>query len=84
MPVSLCINLCVIHITSKFLIHTHVEVNSCLIFLRLLIYNGLSILPLLGLTWVFGLLAINQATSVFLWLFTVFNSLQVIISEYYI
>ncbi|XP_065916119.1 uncharacterized protein [Dysidea avara] len=34
------------------------------------------LLPLLGLTWVFGLLAVNKNTSVFAWLFTVLNSLQ--------
>ena len=37
----------------------------------------LILLPLLGLTWVFGLLAVNENTAVFAWLFTIFNSLQV-------
>ena len=36
------------------------------------------LLPLLGITWVFGLLAVNQESSVFAWIFTVLNSLQVI------
>lgn len=31
---------------------------------------------LLGLTWIFGLFAIGEATEVFQWLFTIFNSLQ--------
>ena len=35
------------------------------------------LLPLLGLTWVFGLLAVNEDTTVFAWIFTVLNSLQV-------
>ena len=35
------------------------------------------LLPLLGLTWVFGLFAVNENTAVFAWLFTIFNSLQV-------
>jgi len=35
------------------------------------------LLPLLGLTWVLGLFAVNQNTLVFAWLFTIFNSLQV-------
>ena len=35
------------------------------------------LLPLLGITWVFGLLAVNQESSVFAWIFTVLNSLQV-------
>ena len=35
------------------------------------------LLPLLGITWVFGLLAVNQESSVFAWTFTVLNSLQV-------
>jgi hypothetical protein len=34
------------------------------------------LLPLLGLTWVFGLFAVNENTVVFAWLFTIFNSLQ--------
>ena len=36
------------------------------------------LLPILGVTWVFGLLAVNRHTTVFTWLFTVFNSLQVL------
>ena len=35
------------------------------------------LLPLLGLTWLFGLFAVNENTVVFAWLFTIFNSLQV-------
>ena len=35
------------------------------------------LLPLLGITWVFGILAVNQESSVFAWTFTVLNSLQV-------
>jgi len=35
------------------------------------------LLPLLGLTWVLGLFAVNRNTLVFAWLFTIFNSLQV-------
>ena len=35
------------------------------------------LLPLLGITWVFGLLAVNQESSVFAWIFTILNSLQV-------
>ncbi|CAI8057684.1 Adhesion G protein-coupled receptor L3, partial [Geodia barretti] len=34
------------------------------------------LLPMLGLTWVFGLFAVNQNTSWFAWLFTIFNTLQ--------
>ena len=36
------------------------------------------ILPVLGCTWVFGLLAVNEDTVVFAWIFTILNSLQVI------
>ena len=35
------------------------------------------LLPLLGLTWVFGLLAINKDTIAFQYLFAILNSLQV-------
>ena len=33
--------------------------------------------PLLGLTWLFGFLAISKNTTVFIWIFTILNSLQV-------
>ncbi|XP_065901795.1 adhesion G protein-coupled receptor L4-like [Dysidea avara] len=32
--------------------------------------------PLLGTTWVFGILSVNEDTVVFAWMFTIFNSLQ--------
>ena len=35
------------------------------------------IVPLLGVTWVVGIFAINENTVVFAWIFTVLNSLQV-------
>lgn len=35
------------------------------------------LLPVFGLTWVFGLLAVNEDTIAFAWIFTVINSLQV-------
>ncbi len=35
------------------------------------------LLPLLGLTWVFGILTLDANATVFAWLFTIFNSLQV-------
>ena len=35
------------------------------------------LLPLLGLTWAFGILTINNNTTIFAWFFTIFNSLQV-------
>ena len=44
---------------------------------RTLFTASFVLLPLLGLTWVFGLLSVNQETSFFAWIFTVLNSLQV-------
>ena len=35
------------------------------------------LLPLLGLTWVFGLLAVNKEALVFAWIFALLNILQV-------
>ena len=37
----------------------------------------LILLPLLGATWLFGILTLNRNTTAFAWLFTIFNSLQV-------
>jgi len=36
-----------------------------------------ALMPLLGVTWVIGLLAVNNHTLVFAWIFTILNSLQV-------
>jgi len=41
------------------------------------------LLPLLGLTWVFGILTINNNATVFAWIFTIFNSLQVSVAKLY-
>ena len=35
------------------------------------------LLPLMGVTWIIGLFAVDINTEVFAWLFTIFNSLQV-------
>ena len=40
------------------------------------------LLPVLGLTWVFGVLTIDRNTTVFAWLFTIFNSIQVCVQCY--
>ena len=44
---------------------------------RHLIKGAVVLLPLLGLTWIFGVFAIDSNTTVFAWIFTVLNSLQV-------
>ncbi|XP_065903420.1 uncharacterized protein [Dysidea avara] len=43
---------------------------------KILVKAAVLLLPLLGLTWLFGLLAVNEDTVVFAWLFTILNSLQ--------
>ena len=50
---------------------------------RKLIKAVVILLPLLGLTWTFGLLFINNSTTVFAWLFTIFNSLQGLLIFYF-
>ena len=39
--------------------------------------SAVTIMPILGCTWVIGLFAINEDTEVFAWIFTILNSLQV-------
>ena len=46
---------------------------------RALLKAAVIVIPLLGCTWIFGLLAINDNTVVFAWIFTIFNSLQVLL-----
>ena len=36
------------------------------------------LLPLLGLTWLIGIISVNNDTTAFAWIFTILNSLQVI------
>ena len=36
------------------------------------------LLPLLGVTWIIGILAVNEDTAAFAWIFAILNSLQVI------
>ena len=45
---------------------------------RSLLKATVVLLPLLGLTWVFGLLTVDQNTIFFAWIFTILNSLQVL------
>ena len=54
----------------------HVCCNVCQIH-RTILRATVILLPLLGLTWLFGLLTLNKNATVFAWLFTIFNSLQV-------
>ena len=35
------------------------------------------LLPVLGLTWIIGIIAVNNETQVFAWIFAILNSLQV-------
>ena len=37
----------------------------------------IKLLPLLGITWIIGILAVNEDTQVFAWIFAILNSLQV-------
>ena len=39
------------------------------------------LLPLLGMTWIIGMLAINNETQVFAWIFAILNSLQVCMNK---
>ncbi|XP_019864498.1 PREDICTED: adhesion G-protein coupled receptor F1-like [Amphimedon queenslandica] len=40
------------------------------------IFGAIVLFPLLGITWIIGVFAVSQNTTVFLWLFTICNSLQ--------
>jgi hypothetical protein len=44
--------------------------------IKKMVMAAIILLPLLGVTWAVGLLAVNRNTTVFTWLFTLFNSLQ--------
>ncbi|CAB4032817.1 adhesion G -coupled receptor L2-like isoform X2 [Paramuricea clavata] len=48
----------------------------CCSYLRYGVRSTIILLPLLGLTWAFGLICVNDGLVVFQYLFTIFNSLQ--------
>jgi len=51
--------------------------TNCIHSYRTLLKATVILLPLLGITWVFGILAVNQESSAFAWIFTILNSFQV-------
>ena len=60
------------------LIFNHLLIHSYYCYTcRALLIAAFILLPLLGLTWMFGILTVNANSTVFAWLFTIFNSLQV-------
>ena len=46
-------------------------------FCRAVFVSAVTLMPILGCTWIIGLFAVNEHTEVFAWIFTVLNSLQV-------
>ncbi|XP_078359561.1 adhesion G protein-coupled receptor L3-like [Oculina patagonica] len=70
MTVNLSILIMVMRVTSKML-NEDSPSN-----VRSLAKAFVTLLPILGLTWVFGLLAVNNSSVVFEYLFAIFNSLQ--------
>ena len=44
---------------------------------RDLLKAAILLLPLLGMTWIIGIFAVNNETQVFAWIFAILNSLQV-------
>ena len=48
-----------------------------LLLYRFSVKSTVILLPLLGITWIIGLFAVNQNTIIFAWIFTILNSLQV-------
>ena len=63
-------------------IHTYVATYTLSMYTYLMIYRNLTkaafiLLPILGCTWIIGIMAVNENLIVFAWIFTVLNSLQV-------
>ena len=54
-----------------------VKENWNFIFDRTVFVSAATLIPILGVTWIFGLLIINGSTEVFAWIFAILNSLQV-------
>ena len=48
-----------------------------IVYTREILKAVIILLPLLGVTWIIGILAVNEDTEVFAWIFAILNSLQV-------
>ena len=48
-----------------------------IVYVRGILKAVIILLPLLGITWIIGILAVNEDTEVLAWIFTILNSLQV-------
>lgn len=50
--------------------------NMTLVLIVTSVKSTVVLLPLLGITWIIGLFAVNENTTMFAWIFTILNSLQ--------
>lgn len=48
------------------------------VYLSTAIKGAAVLLPILGVTWIVGVFAVDANTTVFIWIFTIINSLQVL------
>lgn len=53
-----------------------ISATACVCSSRSWVIGAIALLCLLGLTWAFGLMYVNESTVVMAYLFTIFNSLQ--------
>ncbi|XP_062605232.1 adhesion G-protein coupled receptor G7-like [Saccostrea cucullata] len=68
------VNMVILWIVIRIIIH--LERSDEYKQIRSSVKGAIFLLPLLGLTWIFGLMAVNKDTIIFQYLFAVFNSLQ--------
>ena len=59
------------------LLHVLIYDCTCVHIIRSLLKALIFLMPLLGVTWIIGILAVNEDTQVFAWIFAILNSLQV-------
>ena len=63
--------------TAKYVYKHACNCYKLLLLCRRLLKAMMILLPLLGLTWIIGILAVNNDTQVFAWIFAILNTLQV-------
>ena len=74
--------MCIEHVQTSYS-QTVVCVLSCYILYRTLLVSVLALLPLLGGTWILGMLFLVDSDSVVVaWIFTIVNSMQVCNSNF--
>jgi len=68
---------CILFITNMYITKNSAAIYIYLILYRRLLWAAIVLLPILGSTWIIGMISVNSNFTGFAWIFTILNSFQV-------